>query len=129
LTKPQLLATFATFTIAAIATACLSPAVAHRQTFTDAENEWLDEQRSVDGTKCCDRHDAFVGEVVEWRITGGQYEVKVDEVWRPVPPGQILIPSPDNPSPWPGQALLFYSRNPHYRGGLMIWCFMPQPLM
>jgi hypothetical protein len=115
---------------AAALLACLAaPALGHSQRFSDEENDWLNEQQSVNGTKCCDRHDAFVGQDVEWRIRGGQYEVLIDDEWRPIPPGQILDIDPANPTPWPGQALLFYSRNPHYRGGVMIWCFMPEPLM
>lgn len=102
---------------------------AHDRGFTDAENEWLDRQRSVDGTKCCDRHDAFVGHAVEWRLRGGNYEVEIDGTWFQIRPGAMLVPEAGDPTPWPGQALLFYSRNPGYRGGVMIWCFMPEPLM
>lgn len=104
----------------------LSGAWAHVSTFTDAENEWLDRQRAVDGTKCCDRNDAHVGLRVEWRLVGGQYEVLIGGAWRPVRPGRLMQHNPDDPTPWPGQPHLFYSPFP---AGPSIWCFFPPPLM
>lgn len=98
-----------------------SSAMAHDTGFTAEENAWLDRQRAVDGTKCCNEHDVTIGERVQWRMTAGRYEVLIGETWRPVPPGRLMQSIPDDPTPWPGRALLF-------RTGTMIWCFFPEPL-
>jgi hypothetical protein len=96
-------------------------AQAHDAGFTREENAWLERQRAVDGTKCCNEHDVTVGEHVRWRITNGAYEVMIDGAWRPIPPGQLMQSRPNDPTPWPGRALLF-------RTGQTIWCFFPEPL-
>jgi hypothetical protein len=47
--------------------------------------------------------------------------VMIDGAWRPIPPGRLMQSRPDDPTPWPGRALLF-------RTGQTIWCFFPEPL-
>lgn len=109
--------------------ACIAlPAAAHRVEFTPAENEWLNRQRAVDGTKCCDETDAHVGLSVEWRITGGRYQLRIAGAWVDVPPGRIMRHDPADPSPWPGEALAFYTLSPFFPGGFRLWCFRPEAL-
>ena len=103
------------------------PALAHGA-FTPDENDWMNRQRAVDGTKCCDERDAHVGENVEWRLVGGRYQVRIQGEWRDVPEGRLLQINPADPSPFGGAALLFYSPSPHAPGGLHLWCFQPEPL-
>lgn len=103
-------------------------AMAHGLGFTDAENDWLDRQRAHDGTKCCDRHDAHVGQNVEWRTRAGHYEVRIRGEWRVIEPGRLMRHNPDDPTPWPGEALLFWSPIPSHPDGFIIWCFFPEPL-
>lgn len=98
------------------------PAAAHDTEFTRDENDWMNRQHAVDGTKCCNEHDVTVGEHVQWRIVGSRYEVFFDGQWRMISPGRMMQSRPDDPTPWPGRALLF-------RTGPMIWCFFPEPLM
>ena len=104
------------------------PAAAHQQHFTPEENAWLHRQRAVDGTKCCDEHDAHVGERVAWRMAAGAFEVRINGAWLPVPRGRMMRHDPDDPSPWGSEALLFWSPAPHLPGGVSIWCFSPEPL-
>lgn len=104
------------------------PVKAHGPLFSQDENAWLNRQRAVDGTKCCDRNDAHVGQNVEWRIVGGRYQVRIRDEWRDVPPGRIMQHNPSDPTPWPGEALLFWSPSPHVESGFHLWCFFPEPL-
>ncbi|MBR0675436.1 hypothetical protein GXW77_04530 [Roseomonas alkaliterrae] len=104
------------------------PARAHTPELSEAENAWLDRQYSRDRTKCCDYRDVHIGRAVEWRIVGGRYQVRIMGEWRDVPPGRILMPRADDPSPWPGEALLFWQPAPHVPGGYWLWCFQPEPL-
>lgn len=118
----------AAIALAALVAAAAAPAWGHGQTFTADENAWLNRQRAVDGTKCCNERDAMVGEVVDWRLRGGVYEVLIQGAWRPVPPGRLMRHNPADPSPWPGQALLFWSPAPSHPDGFHLWCFYPEPL-
>ncbi len=106
----------------------VAPALAHTPGLTEDENAWLDRQRARDGTKCCDYRDVFIGRAVEWRIQGGRYQVRITGEWRDVPPGRVMQPNPADPSPFPGEALLFYSLNPHWPDGYQLWCFFPENL-
>jgi hypothetical protein len=81
-----------------------------------ANNAWLNRQVARDGTKCCDEHDVEVLIDPRWRQTPAGYEVLIGETWRPVPPGRIMRVNPDDPSPYPGEVLLF-------RTGSTVWCF------
>jgi len=100
----------------------LAPAaVAHDARFTREENAWLNRQRAVDGTKCCDEHDVTIGLRVRWRMVGGAYQVQIAGQWRDVPPGRIMQHIPGDPSPFEGQALLFHTNG-------ILWCFSPEPL-
>jgi hypothetical protein len=105
-----------------------APAAAHTPGLTADENEWLDRQRARDGTKCCDFRDVFIGRMVEWRIEGGRYQVKISGEWRDVPPGRLMQHDPSDPSPFPGEAMLFYSLSPYYPNGFHLWCFSPENL-
>jgi hypothetical protein len=112
--------------VAAVALA--RPAWSHGLGFTAEEAAWLDRQRSHDGTKCCDVRDVQVGQGVEWRLSGGRYEVRIRGEWRAVPPGRLMRHDAADPTPWPGQALLFWSPAPHAPEGFFLWCFFPEPL-
>lgn len=105
-----------------------TPAMAHSPGLTEAQNAWLDRQRARDGTKCCDFRDVHIGQAVEWRMVGGRYQVRISGEWRDVPPGRVLQPRPGDPSPFGGEALLFYSPSPTYPPGFSLWCFQPEPL-
>ena len=114
--------------LAAVIAGCTA-ATGHGLGFTREENAWLDRQRAIDGTKCCDERDAHVGENVEWRMVGGRYEVFVNGGWFPVPPERVMRSNPDDPSPWGSAALLFYSPGVHWPNGFMLWCFRPGILL
>ena len=101
----------------------------HGTGFTPDENAWFNRRRAVDGTKCCDENDAFVGENVEWRMVGGRYEVFVRGAWYQVPPGRVMRSDPADPSPFGSAALLFYTVNPNWPNGFMLWCFRPGILL
>lgn len=109
---------------------CIKLALAHERNhggpFTSDEIAWMERQHSHDGTKCCNEHDVYVGEVVEWRMHRGHYEVLISGQWERIPPGRLLNHTMSDPTPFPGQALLFYSV---YPSGHRIWCFFPPPLM
>jgi hypothetical protein len=100
----------------------------HGAGFTAEENAWLERQRAVDTTKCCNDRDAHVGHAVDWRMVAGRYQVRIQGEWRDVPPGRLMQHNPADPTPWPGQALLFWSPSPHVPTGFHLWCFFPEPL-
>lgn len=104
------------------------PALAHSPGLTPEENAWLDRQRARDGTKCCDFRDVQIGRAVEWRLVGGRYQVRISGAWRDVPEGRVLQPREGDPSPFGGEALLFWSPSPHAPLGFHLWCFQPEPL-
>ena len=91
-----------------------------------AHNEWLDRQRALDNTKCCALYDLHVLTDVEWRIHGGSYEVRIRNSWHTVPPGRMLDPKPDDPSPFAGHAIVFYTL--YTDGRVQIYCFQPPDL-
>lgn len=109
--------------------ALVAAVLAHGSQYTDEENDWFNRQVAIDGTKCCDRHDAHVGENVEWRMVGGQYQVHIMGAWHTVRPERIMRSNPADPSPFGSAALLFYSTNPHWPNGFMLWCFRPGILL
>lgn len=121
-----------------LATLALLPtgALAHLQhaatPVTPEENDWLERQRAVDGTKCCNDRDIYVGQDVEWRIVRDghniHYEVMIAGIWRRILPGRILRPDPSDPSPFGSQALLFWMPSPHTLEGYRIFCFRPDSL-
>lgn len=100
-------------------------AFGHGEMFTREENDWMNRQYAVDGTKCCDENDVHLGINVVWRMQGGNYQVKVGDNWLTVPSNRLYQHKTDDPSPFPGEALLFYST---YSTGVMIWCFSPPGL-
>ncbi len=109
---------------------CVKMALAHQAQhggpFTSEEIAWMERQHALDGTKCCNEHDVYVGQMVQWRIHRGHYEVLISGQWEQIPPGRLMEHLPDDPTPFPGEALLFYSI---YPSGHRIWCFFPPPLM
>lgn len=106
----------------------LAVAAGHGQRFSEAEIAWMERQRAVDGTKCCNEHDVRLGEGVRWRPSRDGFEVWIEGAWRRVPAGRRMAELPGDLSPFGGQALLFYS--PSIVGGPpSIWCFRPEPLM
>ena len=104
----------------------LGEALAHGQQFTQEENDWMERQNAVDGTKCCDRHDVHFLDSPNWRMKNAGYEVLVEGKWHEVPPGRTRAINPEDPSPFgDGQALLFYSVHSDV---VYIWCFTPSTL-
>jgi hypothetical protein len=102
-----------------------SCAFGHGYDYSDEENAWFNRQVAIDGTKCCDRHDAHVGENVDWRMVGGHFEVHVMGRWHRVPPERIMRSVPEDPSPFGSAALLFWSPAPWSESGFSLWCFRP----
>lgn len=91
--------------------------------FDSDEVAWMNRQRSVSDVKCCDEHDVYVGVRAIWRNAApGRFEVFVAEVqrWVEVPEGRMQRMVLDDPSPWGGEAIVFYSV---YADGVRIWCF------
>lgn len=95
-------------------------ALGHGSQFTADEVAWMDRQRAVDGTKCCNEHDIFMLSDPQWRVSSGHYEVRAFGAWHQVPPGRMMRYVADDPSPFPGEVFVFYSR---VGSGIMIWCF------
>lgn len=58
-------------------------------------------------------------------MVAGRYEVQIAGAWLPIPPGRMMRHDPADPSPWEGEALLFYTPTVV---GPQIWCFSPEPL-
>ena len=100
-------------------------AFGHGANYTPAEEAWMERQRALDGTKCCAPYDFHVIQDPQWRMNSGHYEVYVHNAWHVVPAGRLLRHDPTDPTPFPGQALLFRTNStvPH------VWCFYPPPLM
>lgn len=93
--------------------------------FDAEERAWMNRQRSVDDVKCCDEHDVYVGVHAIWRPVAGRpnrFEVFIVEQqrWVEVPAGRMLQMVPSDPSPWGGEAIVFYSV---YPDRVEIWCF------
>ncbi len=105
---------------------CARYAWGHGQHFTPEENNWLERQKAVDGTKCCNRFDTVTGIRVNWRTHQGRYEVQLGTTWHRVEPGNVMAHNQADPSPFGHEALLFYSI---IGGRLHLWCFSPEPLM
>ena len=101
-------------------------AAAHGPHFSPEEVAWMDRQHALDGMKCCDERDVTIGLAVRWRMQGRHYEVLIGGRWWQVPPGRMLRHNTADPSPFPGEAILFYSPMPD--GTPRIWCFSPPPL-
>lgn len=105
---------------------CIKLVLAHGVHTSPEENEWMNRQHSVSGTKCCDERDVSVGIMVNWRINVGTYEVQIGDRWVPIGAENIMANVANDPSPFGGQALLFYSI---IGDNLYIWCFRPENLM
>ncbi len=89
-------------------------------------NDWLNRQNALDSTKCCALYDLHVLTDVEWRIHEGSYEVRIRNIWHAIPPGRMLNPRPDDPSPFAGHAIVFYTV--YDDGRVQIYCFQPPDL-
>lgn len=104
---------------------CGAYAWGHGAQYTAEETAWMERQYAIDGMKCCAPYDFHVIQDPEWRMRDGHYEVRVHNQWHQVPRGRLLRHIPEDPSPFPGQALLFRTNsNPP-----TVWCFYPPPLM
>jgi hypothetical protein len=81
---------------------------------------WFKSVKSPDGVPCCDIAD---GHRATWRGAGnGSYEVRIEGLWLPVPPGAVVrIPNPV------GEAVVWHSREGDLDGGELprIRCFVP----
>ncbi len=104
--------------VANVASAHIDP---HNAPLHAQHNDWLNRQYALDGMKCCDPTDVEVLIDPRWRIVNNRYEVFFNDAWHEVPPGRLLRPNPDDPSPY-GEALLFRSTVGN------IWCFQPAQL-
>jgi hypothetical protein len=40
----------------------------------------------------------------------------------------VMLSNPDDPSPFGGEALLFWSPSPTHPPGFRLWCFRPESL-
>lgn len=102
-------------------------AFGHGELYTADEIAWMERQRAVDGTKCCNEHDVHLGINVTWRMRGGNYEVYIKgmDTWMEVPQNRLYQHKAHDPSPFPGETLLFFST---YGTSVHIWCFSPSGL-
>jgi len=87
--------------------------------FTHEEYVWIKRQRSVDGRWCCGPENVYIVEDPHLRVRGGRYEVHLLSQWVPVPPGSMHRYNPDDPTPFPGQVMLFYSTQGE---NITVWC-------
>src|ERR1700742_5103664 len=66
---------------------------------------WFEHQHSVIGNWCCNVADGHILSASDWRISGGRYEVRIDQTWYDVPPTSLRDPS-GGPNPT-GQAIVW----------------------
>lgn len=97
-------------------------ATSHPQHFTHTEEEyvWIKRQKSVDGRWCCGPENIHIVHTPQLRVRNGRYEVYLLEQWVPVPPGSMHRYDPTDPSPFPGEILLFLSTDGV--GNVTVWC-------
>jgi len=78
-------------------------------TMTQEEYLWVKRQRSVDGRWCCGPENVYIVEDPHLRVRNGNYEVHLLGRWVVVPSNSMHQYNPADPSPFPGEILLFYS--------------------
>jgi hypothetical protein len=88
--------------------------------YTEEEYVWIKRQRSVDGRWCCGPENIFIVEDPHLRVRGGRYEVHLLNQWVPVPANSMHRYNADDPSPFPGEVLLFFSTDG--QGSVTVWC-------
>lgn len=92
-------------------------------TLTEAEHTWMKRQRNVQGQWCCGPENVTLVEDPHLRVRNGNYEVHLLGRWVVVPPGAMHRYRAEDPSPFPGEVLLFFST----RGDeITIWCLTAQ---
>lgn len=92
-------------------------------TITEAEHRWMKRQQSVSGRWCCGPENVTLVEDPHLRVRNGNYEVHLLGRWVVVPPGAMHRYRAEDPSPFPGEVLLFFST----RGDeITIWCLTAQ---
>lgn len=91
--------------------------------YTQEEINWMKRQRNVQGQWCCGDINFTVLEDPRVRVRGAQYEVNILNRWIPVPPGSLHRFRADDPSPFPGEILLFFSTHGEH---VTIWCLTGQ---
>jgi hypothetical protein len=89
------------------------------ENYTAAEHDWMKRQRNVAGQWCCGPENVTMLEDPHLRVRQGRYEVHVLGRWVQVPPSAMHRIVPEDPNPFPGEILLFFST----RGDtITIWC-------
>lgn len=102
---------------------CIGVSIAAPPPGTDLDgpvHKWFHDQRSADGSSCCDLADGHVLDEEDWRMTGVSYEVRINGAWFPVPAKALRDPK-GGPNPT-GKPIAWYDANSY---GVVIYCFAP----
>jgi len=87
-------------------------------------HEWFEQQTSHGGhLPCCSEADGHVLSEEEWRLSGGIYQVFIEDKWRDVP--QEAMVDPGHGPNRLAKPIVWYRKNSHYGGEPVIDCFMP----
>lgn len=86
---------------------------------TPDQFNWVKRQKSVDGRWCCGPENIYFVEDPHLRVRNGRYEVHLLGRWVSIPPGAMHRYNPDDPSPFPGEIMLFFSTEGE---NITIWC-------
>lgn len=86
---------------------------------TQEQFNWVKRQKAVDGRWCCGPENIFFVEDPHLRVRQGRYEVHLLGRWVPVPPGSMHRYDPSDPSPFPGEVMLFFSTE---GDNITVWC-------
>jgi hypothetical protein len=85
-----------------------------------ALHTWFERQHSMVGDWCCSVADGHILADSEWRVSGGRYEIWVNEVWHVVP-GYAQRDPRGGPNPT-GHAIAWWTQ---VGPDLVIHCFEP----
>lgn len=91
--------------------------------YTQEQVNWMKRQRNVQGQWCCGDINVTMLEDPHIRVRQGHYEVHVIGQWVRVPPGAMHRYRADDPNPFPGEVLLFFSTEGQ---NVTIWCLTAQ---
>ena len=87
-------------------------------------HEWFEQQTSHGGhLPCCSEADGHVLSEEEWRLSGGTYQVFIEDKWRDVP--QEAMVDPGHGPNRLAKPIVWYRKNSHSGGEPVIDCFMP----
>jgi hypothetical protein len=85
-----------------------------------AIHDWFEHQHSVTGAWCCKVADGHILAESDWRTSSGHYEVRINNIWLPVPATALRDPL-GSPNPT-GHAVVWSVRSSNEA---VILCFAP----